>query len=301
MKLPAPFAHPRNHYLSPRHRGGASAGDPCTCGKKESQGEEKEESQKAESGFAAAAATGTEKSHGNRYSGREVCCRPGRKAHSQVLPDRMEKHPAIRSRKMVPRRFSPQGGAGLSHARSAKSLTDEGELANLRKFRVGVEGYITKSFEYRVERELRNEIADWTNMRTRPTQALWRDVYGNWRYFRRVQIRAGQFKIPFGMDQLHHPEFVNRSLIGNFWPRGAIRASWRTASCSIRAWLIRPASSCTMAGRLTPRTHEYSGERNPRRPGCGSSPEFPAYARRSRFSSPWSLAARSPNPRLPRD
>src|SRR3954452_23640137 len=33
---------------------------------------------------------------------------------------------------------------------------DEGELANLRKFRVGVSGYVTRNFEYTVEREIRN-------------------------------------------------------------------------------------------------------------------------------------------------
>ncbi|HEY1337884.1 MAG TPA: porin [Bryobacteraceae bacterium] len=101
--------------------------------------------------------------------------------------------------------------------------TDEGELANLRKFRVGVEGYVTKDFEYRVEREIRNEIADLFNWRTRETHALWRDVFVNWRYFRNFQVRAGQFKIPFGMDQLHyasHGEFVYRSMIGNYLAPG---------------------------------------------------------------------------------
>jgi phosphate-selective porin OprO/OprP len=100
---------------------------------------------------------------------------------------------------------------------------DEGETTNLRKFRVGVEGYVTKDLEYSVEREIRNEVADLFNLRTRPTHALWRDVYGNYRHFRRFQIRAGQFKIPFGMDQLHfstNGEFVYRSLIGNYLAPG---------------------------------------------------------------------------------
>lgn len=100
---------------------------------------------------------------------------------------------------------------------------DEGGLANLRRLRVGVEGYVTKSLEYAVERELRNEVGDLLNLRHRETHALWRDVYGNFRYFRRVQLRFGQFKIPFGMDQLKYGtngEFVNRSLIGNFLAPG---------------------------------------------------------------------------------
>src|SRR5688572_23466632 len=101
--------------------------------------------------------------------------------------------------------------------------TDEGELANLRKFRVGIEGYVTKDIEYSIERELRNEIGDLFELRTRPTKALWRDVYGNYRYFRRFQVRGGQFKLPFGMDQLHYSskgEMINRSLIGNFLAPG---------------------------------------------------------------------------------
>jgi phosphate-selective porin len=98
--------------------------------------------------------------------------------------------------------------------------TDEGELSNLRKFRVGIQGYVTKDFEYEIEREIRDDISDLFHLRDRPTLALWRDVYGNWRYFRKAQIRAGQFKIPFGMDQLHNSGFVYRSLIGNFLAPG---------------------------------------------------------------------------------
>jgi phosphate-selective porin len=100
--------------------------------------------------------------------------------------------------------------------------TDEGEVENLRKFRVGVQGYVTKNFEYEVEREIRNEIGDLFHLRYRPTLALWRDVYGNFRYFRKFQIRVGQFKIPFGLDQLHGgtEEFVYRSMIGNYLAPG---------------------------------------------------------------------------------
>ncbi len=100
--------------------------------------------------------------------------------------------------------------------------TDEGEVENLRKLRVGVQGYVTKNFEYEVEREIRNEVGEALKLRYRPTLALWRDVYGNFRYFRKFQIRAGQFKIPFGLDQLHGGtnEFVYRSMIGNYLAPG---------------------------------------------------------------------------------
>jgi phosphate-selective porin len=132
------------------------------------------------------------------------------------------KHPAIRLGKWLRADFR------LKFQHDFRSFDpevtgDEGETSNLRKFRVGVEGYVTKSFEYSIEREIRNEVAGVLNLRTRETHALWRDVYGNFRYFRRFQIRAGQFKIPFGMDQLHYSstgEFVNRSLIGNYLAPG---------------------------------------------------------------------------------
>src|SRR5262249_28947942 len=66
--------------------------------------------------------------------------------------------------------------------------TDEGELANLREFRVGIEGYVTKSFEYRIEREIRDDIAELFDVRDRRTLALWRDVFVNWRRFRKAQV-----------------------------------------------------------------------------------------------------------------
>jgi phosphate-selective porin OprO and OprP len=94
---------------------------------------------------------------------------------------------------------------------------DEGDTSNLRRFRLAIEGYVTRDFEYEIERELRNEVGDAFGLRTRPTGMLWRDVFGNWRKFRRVQVRVGQQKIPFGLDQINgitNGEFAFRSLSG---------------------------------------------------------------------------------------
>ena len=112
-----------------------------------------------------------------------------------------------------------------------------------------------------MERELRNEIAEWTNMRTRPTQALWRDVYGNWRYFRRVQIRAGQFKIPFGMDQLHHPEFINRSLIGNYLAPGRDLGIMAHGKLFDSRLAYQAGIFVHDGWKAHTKDHEYSGER----------------------------------------
>ena len=100
---------------------------------------------------------------------------------------------------------------------------DEGETSNLRQLRVGLQGYVTKDIEFEVDREIRNEIGELLRLRTNPTSTLWRDVFVNYRRFRRFQVRAGQFKIPFGADQLHSTasnEFAFRSLIGNYLAPG---------------------------------------------------------------------------------
>jgi phosphate-selective porin len=132
-----------------------------------------------------------------------------------------KQHPAIRMGKWFRMNFRFRMENDF-RTFSPEVSTDEGELANLKKVRVGIEGYITKGFEYRIEREIRDDIADLFNLRDRRTLALWRDVYGNWRTFRKTQVRVGQFKIPFGMDQLHGgtEEFVYRSLIGNYLASG---------------------------------------------------------------------------------
>ena len=79
------------------------------------------------------------------------------------------------------------------------------ELFDLRRRRIGVQGRFLRHFEYEVERELR-EVNPW------------RDVFVNLRYLRDFQIRAGKFKIPFGLEQLTSPtelDFIFRSRISD--------------------------------------------------------------------------------------
>ena len=146
--------------------------------------------------------------------------------------------------------------------------TEEGELSSVREFRVGVEGYITKHLEYAIDRELRNEFSDFFKLRTRETSALWRDIYGNFRYFRRFQLRFGQFKIPFGMDQLKYStegEFVNRSLIGNFLAPGRdvglmLHGRWSDGRIAYQAGWFRNDGW---------RAHDKQGERTGERTFAG--------------------------------
>ncbi|MGH9674333.1 MAG: OprO/OprP family phosphate-selective porin [Bryobacteraceae bacterium] len=85
-------------------------------------------------------------------------------------------------------------------------------LFDYHRRRVGVEGLFLRHFEFEVERELeiRKEPLD--------TDTLWRDVFVNFARFRLLQVQAGRFKVPFGMDQLTGPmnlDFVYRSRIGD--------------------------------------------------------------------------------------
>ncbi|MFN2446624.1 MAG: OprO/OprP family phosphate-selective porin [Vicinamibacterales bacterium] len=60
-----------------------------------------------------------------------------------------------------------------------------------RMRRVGIEGEVTDHLEFEIEREL-------NPLDARP----WKDVYINWSTFRELQVRAGRFKMPFGLEQL---------------------------------------------------------------------------------------------------
>ena len=226
---------------------------------KKSKSKKKKKARKAKSGKPAAAIPDAPQSEtgtlDTKYASDLV-----EKPSARYFRTEWKKHPAIRLGKWFRADFRLKVEQDF-RTYDPEVSTDEGELANLRKFRVGVEGYVTKSFEYRVERELRDEIAEWTNMRTRPTLALWRDVYGNWRYFRRIQIRAGQFKIPFGMDQLHHPEFVNRSLIGNFLAPGRDQGVMAHGKLFDSRLAYQAGIFVHDGWKAHTKDHEYSGER----------------------------------------
>jgi phosphate-selective porin OprO/OprP len=84
-------------------------------------------------------------------------------------------------------------------------------LVELHRTRIGVEGRVIKEFEYQIEGELGDS--------GRP----WRDVYIQTRSFRAVQVRAGQFKIPFSLEQLTSGmdlDFNYRSLAAAFLAPG---------------------------------------------------------------------------------
>jgi phosphate-selective porin OprO and OprP len=64
---------------------------------------------------------------------------------------------------------------------------DEDGGLDIARRRVGIEGRVARIFDYQVEYELGTHE--------------WRDVYLDYRQFKVVQVRAGLFKVPFGLDE----------------------------------------------------------------------------------------------------
>jgi phosphate-selective porin len=67
----------------------------------------------------------------------------------------------------------------------------ENETFDLNVARLGVKGELTRHFDYEIEREM-DEDGIWQD---------WKDVYINWDTFERFEVRAGRYKIPFGLEQ----------------------------------------------------------------------------------------------------
>src|SRR5258705_4581934 len=85
------------------------------------------------------------------------------------------------------------------------------EVFDLHRARVGIEGTFLTRIDYQIEREFHD------------TTQPWRDVYVDARASRNLQIQAGQFKIPFGLDQLTGSmdlDFSYRSLAGTYLAPG---------------------------------------------------------------------------------
>ena len=86
----------------------------------------------------------------------------------------------------------------------------------LHRNRIGIQGALFKHLEFEVERELTEKelTADELTAGLTP-RSPWKDVNVNVDYLDNVQVRAGRFKIPFGLDELTsvaQGDFVYRSL-----------------------------------------------------------------------------------------
>jgi phosphate-selective porin OprO and OprP len=87
------------------------------------------------------------------------------------------------------------------------------ETFDLRTIRFGVQGELTRHFDWEIEREI-----DYTeNVEEAVDQwqlGQWKDVFINWRTFDAFSIKAGRFKMPFGLEQttsVSNLDFANRA------------------------------------------------------------------------------------------
>ena len=67
----------------------------------------------------------------------------------------------------------------------------EEDTFDLNVARVGLKGELTRHFDFEIEREM-DEDGVWQD---------WKDVYVNWDTFDLFQVRAGRYKLPFGLEQ----------------------------------------------------------------------------------------------------
>jgi phosphate-selective porin len=125
-----------------------------------------------------------------------------------------KQHPSIRYGKIVRLDFA------LKIQEDWRSSYDGSETDldawELHRSRVGVQGTVLKHIEFEIERELKEkELSDKDVALGLTPAPAWKDVYVNLDYFPDAQIRAGKFKVPFGLDTLtgvSHNDFIYRSL-----------------------------------------------------------------------------------------
>jgi phosphate-selective porin len=86
----------------------------------------------------------------------------------------------------------------------------------IHRARVGIEGEVFNRVQFSIERELTEREADDPTVRKK---SAWKDLYVDANISDAVQVRAGKFKIPFGLEQLtglSNLDFVYRSLSANY-------------------------------------------------------------------------------------
>jgi phosphate-selective porin len=88
-----------------------------------------------------------------------------------------------------------QGEAG---DRADSRFSSANSRVFLRRARINVGGRFVEEFNFRAELELAGSLADTTGLRAQLT-----DAYLNWNRFDAANIRVGQFKTPFGFEQLY--------------------------------------------------------------------------------------------------
>ena len=86
----------------------------------------------------------------------------------------------------------------------------------IHRARIGIEGEFFNRVQFSIERELTERESDEPTTRRK---SAWKDVYVDANISDAVQVRAGKFKIPFGLEQLtgiSNLDFVYRSLSASY-------------------------------------------------------------------------------------
>jgi len=90
---------------------------------------------------------------------------------------------------------------------------DEDEF-EIRTIRLGLKGDLTRHFDWEIEREI-EELRRDGELEPKWRFGEWKDVYLNWTTFRKIRLKAGRFKMPFGLEQntgVSDLDFAYRSL-----------------------------------------------------------------------------------------
>lgn len=131
-----------------------------------------------------------------------ACCLSSPVA-AQEIRFEWKEHPTLRAGKWLRADFRArfQGDVRRSEALTA----DETESGlDIARRRVGIEGRLAQVVDYQVEYEV--------------GAREWRDLYLDYRQFEAVRVRAGKFKLPFGLDEntsATNLDFVYRSRIAS--------------------------------------------------------------------------------------
>jgi phosphate-selective porin OprO/OprP len=118
-----------------------------------------------------------------------------------------ENRPSVRYGNLVHIDIRARFVGDLRDSEASLKESDTSRIDIARR-RVGVTGAIAGIADFQIERELADARA-------------WRDVYVNYRGFHNVDIQAGQFKLPFGLDEntsAANLDFVYRSRAAAFSP-----------------------------------------------------------------------------------
>jgi phosphate-selective porin len=112
-------------------------------------------------------------------------------------------HPSLRAGKWLRVDFRARVQQDVHSSEATANAEAEGALDAARK-RIGIEGRLGRAVDYQAEYEIGAH--------------QWRDLYLDYRQFKTLQVRAGKFKLPFGLDEttsVTNLDFIYRARISS--------------------------------------------------------------------------------------